>query len=151
MFSFYSLVFLLVILTSSTPLYATNGTNIDSSNGLAIHGYDPVAYFTESKPVEGKPEFALKHQGNQWVFSSEKNKNTFLKNPDAYIPQYGGHCAYAASKNALANTDPFAWTVHNKRLYLNYSIGTREVWLKQRDTNIVDADGFWLELMKQVP
>lgn len=151
LFSFYTLVFLLAIWISTTPLHATNGINIDSSSGLAIHGYDPVAYFTESKPVEGKPEFTVKHQDNQWAFSSEKNKNTFLKNPDSYIPQYGGHCAYAASKNALANTDPFAWTVYNKKLYLNYSIGTRDIWLKQRDANIVDADGFWPELMKQVP
>ena len=135
----------------SSPALAANSINIDSSNDLAIHGYDPVAYFTESKPVEGKPKFTIEHQGNKWAFTNEKNMKAFQDNPDAFIPQYGGHCAYAASKNAIANTDPFAWTIHNKKLYLNYSIGTRELWLKERDANIVAADGYWPTLSKQVP
>ena len=148
---FSCLTFLILMLIASIPLYAANGINIDSSNGLAIHGYDPVAYFTDSKPVEGKQEFTIDFQGNKWAFSNEKNKSLFLVNPDAYIPQFGGYCAYAASKNAIANTDPFAWTIHNKKLFLNYSIGTRELWLKERDANIVAADGYWSTLMKQVP
>ncbi len=148
---FSCLTFLILMWVASTPLYATNGMNIDSSNGLAIHGYDPVAYFTDSKPIKGKPAFTIDFKGNKWAFSNEKNKNSFLENPNAYIPQYGGHCAYAASKNAIANTDPFAWTIHNKKLFLNYSIGTRELWLKERDANIVAADGYWPTLLKQVP
>lgn len=139
------------MLIASTPLYATNGMNIDSSNGLAIHGYDPVAYFTDSKPVEGKQEFIIDFQGNKWAFASENNKDSFLANPEAYIPQYGGHCAFATSKNAIANTDPFAWTIHNKKLFLNYSIGTRELWLKEKDTHIVAANAYWPTLLKQVP
>ena len=148
---FNCLIFLTLMWFVSTPLSATNGININSSNGLAIHGYDPVAYFTESKAVEGKQEFTIDYQGNQWAFSNEKNKQSFLSNPDSYIPQFGGYCAYAASKNAIANTDPFAWTIHNKKLFLNYSIGTRELWLKEKDANIVAADGYWPTLMKKIP
>ncbi|GAA0406716.1 YHS domain-containing (seleno)protein [Cocleimonas flava] len=146
-----SLIFLIIMWIGSSVAYAANGINIDSSNGLAIHGYDPVAYFSDSKPVEGKQEYTLDYKGNKWAFASEKNKQAFVENPEAFIPQYGGHCAYAAGKNAIANTDPFAWTIHNKKLFLNYSIGTRELWLKDKEAHIASADGYWPSLMKQVP
>jgi len=144
-------IFLILMWMMSTPLFANNGININSSNGLAIHGYDPVAYFTENKAVEGKQDFTIDFEGNKWAFSSEKNKQEFLTNPVAYIPQFGGYCAYAVSKNAIANTDPFAWSIHNKKLFLNYSIGTRELWLKNKVPNIAAADDYWPTLMKQVP
>ena len=105
------------------PIFAAGDINVDTSNGLAIHGYDPVAYFVSNKPAEGKPELIYEYQGNKWAFVNDTNKQAFIANPDAYIPQYGGHCAFAASQNAIANTDPYAWAIHNKKLYLNYSIG----------------------------
>jgi len=139
----------LIILFNST-VFAVGGININSSNGLAIHGFDPVAYFVESKAIEGKPEFIVEYQGNKWAFFNQQNKQAFIKKPNDYIPQYGGHCAFAASKNALANTDPYAWTVHNKKLYLNYSKGVRDTWKSDRDANILQADSYWPELSKQV-
>ena len=141
----------MLLWSSSSHIFAANGVNIDSSNGLAIHGYDPVAYFTESKAIEGKKEFTVEYQANKWALSSAVNKQTFLADPESYIPQYGGFCAFAASQNAIANTDPHAWTIHNKKLYLNYSIGTREIWLKDKEKFIIDADRNWPELLKQVP
>ncbi len=143
------LIFCLLVFINSS-VFAVGGINIDSSNGLAIHGYDSVSYFISAEPQEGKPAFIYEYQGNKWAFSNEKNKQAFIANPDAYIPQYGGHCAYAASKNAIANTDPYAWTIHNKKLYLNYSIGTRTIWLPERDANIIKADKYWPELSKKV-
>ena len=136
---------------SGSRIFAANGVNIDSSNGLAIHGYDPVAYFTDSKAIEGKKEFTVEYLSNKWVLSSAVNKQAFLANPESYIPQYGGFCAFAASQNAIANTDPYAWTIHNKKLFLNYSIGTRGIWLKDKEKLIIDADRNWPELLKQVP
>ena len=141
---------LCLLLLFNSSVFAKGGINIDSSNGLAIHGYDPVAYFVSAKPLEGKPAFIYENQGNKWTFANEKNKQAFIASPNAYIPQYGGHCAYAASKNAIANTDPYAWTIHNKKLYLNYSIGTRTIWLPDRDANIIKADGYWPDLAKKV-
>ena len=136
---------------SGSRIFAANGVNIVSSNGLAIHGYDPVAYFTDSKAIEGKKEFTVEYLSNKWVLSSAVNKQAFLANPESYIPQYGGFCAFAASQNAIANTDPYAWTIHNKKLFLNYSIGTRGIWLKDKEKLIIDADRNWPELLKQVP
>lgn len=147
----YLLTLFFLLCTSSSFVLASDKVNIDSSNGLAIHGYDPVAYFTESKTVEGKPEFTVEYKGNQWALSSAANKRAFLASPTAYIPQYGGFCAFAASQNALANIDPYAWTIHDKKLYLNYSIGTRDLWLKDKEALIIDADRNWPKLMQQTP
>jgi len=147
----FGFLFLLTVLFGNRNLFAANGVNIDSSNGLALHGYDSVAYFTEGKALEGKPEFVAEYEGNKWAFVSQDNKNMFLENPAEYMPQYGGYCSYAASRNAIANTDPFAWTIHNKKLYFNYSIGTQRIWLADKNENIILADGYWPELLKQVP
>ena len=150
-FGIYFLLVLMLSWASGNRVFAANGVNIDSSNGLAIHGYDPVAYFTQSKAIEGKKEFTVEYKANKWALSSAVNKQAFLADPESYIPQYGGFCAFAASQNAIANTDPHAWTIHNKKLCLNYSIGTREIWLKDKEKFIIDADRNWPELLKQVP
>jgi len=146
-----TLALLLVLWVLSNPLFAANGVNVDSSSGVAISGYDPVAYFTESKPVKGKKEFTVEYQGNKWALSSAANKQAFLANPTTYLPQYGGFCAYAASKNAISSIHPEAWTIHNKKLYLNYSKRIRNTWLKKKVKRIVDADRYWPELMKKAP
>jgi len=146
----FTLTLLLSLMFFINPVFAANGVNVDS-NGLAIKGYDPVAYFTMSKPVKGKKEFTVNYKGNKWALSSDVHKQAFLANPEAYLPQYGGFCAFAASKNSIAKTDPEAWTIHNNKLYLNYSKSVRSIWVKDKPGNIIKADGYWPELMKQVP
>lgn len=78
-------------------------------SGLAIHGYDPVAYFTEHAAVPGSREILYEHEGVTWVFSSRENLDLFEKSPESYFPQYGGYCAYAVSQNAVSDADPTAW------------------------------------------
>lgn len=113
------------------------------TNGVAINGYDPVAYFTDGQPVEGTKSHALKWMGVVWLFSSQVNMATFEADPHEYAPQYGGYCAYAMSKNAVATTVPEAWTIHKGKLYLNFSTGVRDIWRKDVDKNIALADGYW--------
>ena len=144
-----TLALMLTLWTFSNASFAANSVNVDSSTGIAIEGYDPVAYFTQGKPVKGKSEFTVEHEGNKWLLSSAVHKKTFLENPSAYIPQYGGFCAYAASNNAIAGVDPRAWEVHNNKLYLNYSKRVNKIWLKKKVQRIVDADRNWPTLMKK--
>src|SRR5687768_6907567 len=87
----------LLALTSSLVFGQASQFNIE--DGLAIQGYDPVAYFTSKKAVKGKKEIAHKHGGITYYFSSTVNKDTFIKNPAAYEPQYGGWCAYAMGES----------------------------------------------------
>jgi YHS domain-containing protein len=109
----------------------------------AIRGYDPVAYFTESKPVKGKPEYKLEWKGKTWYFSSEKNLVVFKASPESFAPQYGGYCAWGMSRGYKATTDATAWTIINGKLYLNYSRGVQEEWSKQPQYYIQLGDKNW--------
>lgn len=114
-----------------------------SETGLAIRGIDPVAYFTDQAPVAGDPAHMLMWKGAVWQFASASNLQMFEMNPDAFAPQYGGYCAYALAQGALASTDPAAWTIHNERLYLNYSVDVRGLWQKDIPGNVTKADALW--------
>ena len=115
--------------------------------GLAIKGYDTVAYFTLGKPVKGKQAFANVRQGATWLFSSQKHLDIFIGNPDKYIPKYGGYWAYAVSRGTTADIDPFAWTIHQGKLYLNLNPKIQKNWLKAMEENIVKADKNWPNLI----
>lgn len=148
-FWFFTLAALIALGVSSKIVFAANGVNTDSS-GVAIQGYDTVAYFTQSKAVKGNSQFVAEHNGTKWYFSSAANKQAFTANPTAYLPQYGGYCAFAASRNAIAPIDPEAWTIHNNKLYLNFSVTVRETWSEDISGNISAADDNWPSLIKQV-
>lgn len=109
----------------------------------AIRGYDPVAYFSEGKPVQGLPEFSHEWNGAQWLFASADNLQRFKQDPERYAPQYGGYCAYAVANGSTATTEPEAWTIVDDRLYLNYSLGVRKTWVKDVPGNIKKADNNW--------
>ena len=116
------------------------------TNGVAINGTDPVAYFTMSKPVQGSADHALNWNGVTWHFASGENRQMFERDPEKYAPQYGGHCAYAMSKGYIAPTVPEAWTIYEDRLYLNFSLRARELWLEDVPGNIALGDANWPKL-----
>ena len=112
-------------------------------DGIAIRGYDPVAYFKVSAPVKGKPEFALDFDGVIWHFSSAENLLEFTNDPWAYAPQFGGYCAYAVSKGGTATTQPDAWTVWNGKLYLNFKTTVRGILVQDIPGNVAKAEANW--------
>ena len=116
---------------------------INSATGIAINGYDPVAYFTQRKPVEGQAQFSTQWHGATWHFSSKANKAEFVAMPEKYAPQYGGYCAFAVAYNAIATTVPEAWSIVDNKLYLNNSIGVRTQWKSDPQGYISKADGNW--------
>ena len=118
----------------------------NSTNGTAIKGYDPVAYFSDQKATEGKNEFAYDWSGSKWLFSSQSNLDAFKADPQKYAPQYGGFCAYGVSENHKSPTDPNAWTVVDGKLYLNYNPKVKELWSKDIPTRIQKANQFWPSL-----
>jgi YHS domain-containing protein len=111
--------------------------------GVAVGGYDPVAYFTEGKPVKGSEEFTLEHDGATWRFASAEDRDTFAADPAKYAPQYGGYCAYAVAKGSTAKAEPDAWTIHDGKLYLNFDRSVRAIWAKDIPGNIKKADTNW--------
>jgi YHS domain-containing protein len=102
-----------LLLTSVAAGAAEKGSAFFSESGVAIRGYDPVAYFIAQKAAPGKATLTYEWRGTTWQFSSQRNRAKFIANPQLYAPQYGGYCAYAASNNYIAPTDPHAWRVYD--------------------------------------
>ncbi|MEG3846857.1 YHS domain-containing (seleno)protein [Microcoleus sp. herbarium19] len=119
-----------------------------SEGGIAIRGTDPVAYFTQGKPVKGNPEFAHKWGNTTWQFASAQNRDLFAQNPEKYAPQYGGFCAWAVSQGYTASTDPDAWKIVGDKLYLNYNSAVQWGWEKDVSGNVVKGDKNWPALAK---
>nr|WP_297348045.1 YHS domain-containing (seleno)protein [uncultured Glaciecola sp.] len=123
-----------------------NAINVDESR-LAIKGYDPVAYFTEAKPVLGSSQFTAEHFGATYHFSSAQHQSLFQGNPNKYAPQYGGYCAFGVSKEYKFDIDPEAWAVVDDKLYLNLNKKVQARWLPNQDELIVDADTIWTQIV----
>ena len=131
--------------------FATAGSALSepvvfSTSAGAIRGYDPVAYFSEGRAVKGQREFKYEWSGAVWFFSSRENLGLFRQEPARYAPQYGGYCAFAMSKGSHAPSDPHAWTIHDDKLYLNYSKSVRRTWSKNIPLYIKRADRHWTRL-----
>lgn len=112
---------------------------------IAIKKYDPVAYFTESRAVHGTDEYTFSYRDMIWYFSSQKNRDLFAADPQAYAPQYDGYCAWAMTESRLAVTDPEVWKIIDGKLYLNCSRAAYEKWARDIPAHIKTADRIWAE------
>lgn len=133
----------LAVLFTSLSQAGAGKINTTLFGNLAVEGHDVVAYFTENQAVEGKKAHTTEWMGANWRFSSAENLALFTANPEAYAPQYGGYCAYAAVKNSLASIEPEQFTVHKGKLYLNYNKRINKKWLQDKDGYISKADSNW--------
>lgn len=131
------------LLLMSTPLLGAELVNVSGASRAAISGYDPVAFFTDSKPVNGSPAITATHQGATYFFATEEHKNLFVQNPDKYVPQYGGFCAYGVALGKLFPVDINTWQVRNGKLYLNLNAEVLKEFNAQFEGNVVKADKNW--------
>ncbi|MDI9861752.1 YHS domain-containing (seleno)protein [Flectobacillus roseus] len=141
-------VLLLFLVSTSVQLLAQE-TDVFQKDGIAIRGYDPVAYFKQSKPVKGQETISHDWNGVKWLFSSEENKEDFKANPEKFAPQFGGYCAYGLSENHKSPTEPEAFTIVDDKLYLNYNLKVKELWKKDISGRIKKANDFWPALMSK--
>ena len=132
-------IFIVLALIFGQSVFA-QGVEVFGNSDGAIRGYDPVAYFTENKPVKGQQQFKTEWKGHDWYFSSQKNLTVFSASPESYAPQYGGFCAFSMSRGYKAATDPYAYAIVDGKLYLLYSRTILEDWNKQRQHHIQRAD-----------
>lgn len=131
----------LVMLGAGTALAST--PEIYAEGGIAINGHDPVAYFTDARPVRGNPALSHDWKGATWHFASAQARARFAADPEAFAPRYGGWCAYAVARGYTATTSPNAWHIHEGRLYLNYNRAVRALWLRDVPGEIARADANW--------
>jgi enamine deaminase RidA (YjgF/YER057c/UK114 family) len=112
---------------------------------LSISGYDPVAYFTDGKPVQGSSEFEYVWHDARWRFASAAHRDLFVKNPEHYAPQYDGYCAMGVAwqQPHKDTVDPNAWAIVDGKLYLTHTTRSLDAWRQNAAENIKRADGNW--------
>lgn len=114
-----------------------------TDDNVAIQGYDPVAYFTQSKPVRGNPDFQSEWQDATWQFSSAEHKSMFDENPEKYAPRFGGFCAGAMSaKGEKGEIDPQYWMIVDGSLFLT-GIPPKDYFNEDTDAKISKANANW--------
>jgi YHS domain-containing protein len=116
-------------------------------DGIAIQGYDPVAYFTDQKPVRGNSKFISRYDGATYWFANAEHKAQFDAAPDTYAPAYGGYCGYAASLSRLSPISPEWFQVLEGRLVLQHNRKAFDKWNAELKGNLLKADQNWLGLV----
>ena len=144
------LILSLVVATLALPVFAQTATktlvNVDKS-GVAIQGYDPVAFFAAGKPVKGDQKFLAKHDGAIYFFASKEHKDLFKADPAKYEPEFGGYCAYGVSRNKLVEIDVDAFQIVDGKLLLQYSKGVRDDFNEDAKGNLAKANANWTGLV----
>lgn len=125
---------------------APAGKVCKNAAGVAAGGYDVVSYFTEKKPEQGSELISLKHAGAEYHFVSAAHRDQFVANPEAFLPQYGGHCAYGMGKGKTLTGDPQAWLIHKGKLYLTSSREALAAFQADLASAIAQADEIWRRL-----
>lgn len=123
---------------------AGSGYVMTNADGIAINGYDPVAYFTDQAAVLGDPAITTEWEGAVWHFASAEHRDLFLADPAKYAPQYGGWCAYGAGEGYAAEADPKdAWTIYEGKLFLNWDATVMADWRKDIPGRTEKSEAQW--------
>ncbi len=120
----------------------------DPLTGVAIDGYDPVSYFIDTDPQPGKPDFEFDWGGVPWYFESAANRDIFMRHPEIYAPQFGGHCLMSLSRGYLSDGKPRLYVIDGLKLYFFYSTANRDAFLLSRQAAIEAASKNWPALAK---
>lgn len=134
---------LLLPWTGCTAIATDRVDPVNEAGGVGIGGYDPVAYFTEGRPVAGSAAHQREWDDVTYRFSSDQNATRFEEAPEDFLPAYGGYCAYAMSLNRIAEVDPERWDVRDGRLFLNANRVASLLWRIGESENIEAADRHW--------
>ena len=113
--------------------------NYNTASGIALKGYDPVAYIQNSEAMPGNSEFTVTWDDADWQFASAENMTLFEQDPEAYAPQFGGFCSFAASKGFTADISPDAWHVHDRKLYVFADKNVQDDWVAGIDDGTLEA------------
>ena len=123
---------------------------VDRNSGLAISGFDPVAYFTDAKALAGKGEFEQEVAGAVWRFRSEGNRAAFVSDPDVYMPRFGGYDPVGVARGVAVAGNPLLWTISGERLYLFYTDDTRKEFGSDSDRVITTANRSWPSIHRKL-
>ena len=143
------LKFLVAISLLSASAFAGDLVNVSGASKTAVSGYDPVAFFTDSKPVHGSPSISAEYKGATYLFATDEHKKLFIATPEKYLPQYGGFCAYGVGRGKLVEVDINTWQVRDGKLYLNLNPDILKKFNADIEGNLAKADKNWPGLVKK--
>jgi len=123
---------------------------VDPNRGLALNGFDPVAYFTDAKPLMGRGEFEYRFAGATWRFRNEGNRAAFVENPEVYVPVFGGHDPVAVARGVATPGHPQIWLVTGERLYLFYSSDARKAFSIDPESITAVAERRWSAVLHTI-
>jgi YHS domain-containing protein len=139
----------------ATPAFAVVDNSPAAVNtdqqGIALHGYDPVAYFTAGAPAKGDTRFSATFDGARYFFASAENQRRFQANPTAYAPQYGGFCAMGVALHKKLDGDPNVWKIVDGKLYLNVNADVSVAWQRDIPGNLAKANEEWPTIKSATP
>ena len=141
-----TLVAMLALATTIT--LAKDLVNADGRAQVALQAYDPVAFFADGKPAKGNPAISAQHKGYTYYFASEEHRMAFQKDPEQYLPAFGGYCAYGVSINKLFPVEIDTWEIVDGRLILQYSQDVKAKFKTDAAGNLQKADANWPGLVK---
>ena len=149
-FTFSTFIRLIIAALAAVAFVSTaRAGEFFEKDGAALRGYDPVAYFSDNKPVRGVAAHAADYKGSTFYFSSKVNRDAFAADPAKYAPQYGGFCAFGTAGGYKAATDPEAFTLTDGKLYLNYNREIQKQWRADIPGFVNKADKNWPDVIKQ--
>jgi YHS domain-containing protein len=132
-------------LVAMTQAADTSGKSLvlKTKDGVAIQGYDPVAYFTDNKPVKGDAKFSSDFEGAKYLFANAEHQSLFAANPAKYAPAYGGYCGYAASIDRLSPVSPEWFQIEDGKLILQHNKKAFDLFNQELKGNLMKADANW--------
>jgi YHS domain-containing protein len=142
-----SSLFVMFLVIAATPVFAGDVTH--STPGIS--GYDPVAYFTDGKPMRGSGYHVVEHKGVTYAFATKEHKEMFEANPGTYVPAYGGYCAYGVAVGKKFVSDPEAWKIVQGKLYLNLDRDIQNKWAKDIPGYLKKSEANWKDIMDKAP
>jgi YHS domain-containing protein len=129
---------------------STAAVDVDAQ-GVGIHGYDPVSYFSQGLAVKGSTKYQAHHAGVSYYFSSSQQRDTFMATPTKFAPQFGGFCAMGVALGKKLDGDPEAWRIVDGKLYLNVNKDIQKKWLEDVPGNLKRAGDEWPSIKDKAP
>jgi YHS domain-containing protein len=143
-----SMILAATLLVACAGVSGAGAVNVDG-NGLALQGYDPVAFHTESEALPGEAAITAEHEGATYRFATAANRDLFLEDPARYAPAYGGYCAYGVAKGGLYPVEIDTWQIVEGRLMLNYDDEVSHKFDRKRAAFVEKADSSWPRLVAE--
>jgi YHS domain-containing protein len=140
--------FAALTLVIAAPALAIEAKAVNNVEGVALKGFDPVAYFTDGKPVKGNPDITSTHDGVHYEFASKEHKALFDQEPAKYVPIYNGFCAFGVTEGLKIDVDPHAYAINDGKLAVFFNDGARDAYEKDLANKSKEAAAKWPEVQK---